>query len=285
LKREARLVGSAWVAAIAGAAALLLVLGACGVAPPDDSPDGTAPGNAGTAEVADVVDPACVLPPDAVTHTDQDGLVLKVWTFPLEEVHSRSVLPDDAGLLAWRTAIRTDGAVEKQPALSLPPARDDNEARIWANESFNNDLAYRGEAGSIEPVTCLDALLFAEQNARIPQLRSPTEFLASVLRRERPGGEEVAVVFGAGSEMFPPRSVHGIEIVDEHVADGWRFWYMLHNHTRQSSGALGVPVPSTSDVQFVRRLAQVRGLERVRVTNGFYTFDAAIDEIQGFRSP
>lgn len=57
----------------------------------------------------------------------------------------------------------------------------------------------------------------------------------------------------------------------------------LHNHTRHANGALGVPVPSTSDVRFVRSLAAARGLERVRVTNGFYSFDAAVDEISGFR--
>jgi len=265
--------------------ALLVLLGACGVAPADDPPELAGPDPTGAANVAAAVDPACALPPDAVTHIDEDGLVLRVWTFPLKDVHSRAVLPDDTGLLSWRDAIRTDGAIEKQPAFHLPPARDDNEAQIWANEHFNNELAYRGGVGSIEPITCLDALLFAKQNARVPQLESPTEFLASVLRRDTAEGEEVAVVFGAGSEMFPPRSVHGFEIVDEHVADGWRFWYMLHNHTRQSSGALGVPVPSTSDVQFVRSLAQTRGLERVRITNGFYTFDAAVEEIVDFRSP
>ena len=60
-------------------------------------------------------------------------------------------------------------------------------------------------------------------------------------------------------------------------------WYLIRNHTRQHSGALGVPMPSTSDVRSVRWLAETRGLERARVTNGFYTFDVAIDELREFR--
>ena len=81
-------------------AALLLLLGACGVAPADDWSAGDEPSIVDAADVSDAVDPTCVLPPEAVTHIDEDGLVLKVWTFPLEEVHSRPVLPDEAGLLA-----------------------------------------------------------------------------------------------------------------------------------------------------------------------------------------
>jgi hypothetical protein len=148
--------------------------------------------------------------------------------------------------------------------------------------------ATRGRMGS----TCMRrfrirwgrALLFAEQNARVPQLERPTEFLASVLRRGAEEGEEVVVIFGAGSEMFPPRTVYGFDVADEYLARGWRYWYVLHNHTRQGNGALGVPVPSASDVQLARNLAAERGLERVRVTNGFYTFEAAVDEMAVFRS-
>lgn len=83
--------------------------------------------------------------------------------------------------------------------------------------------------------------------------------------------------------MFPPSWVHGFDIVDDHLARSWRYWYLLHNDTRQGNEALGGPVPSTSDVRLVRWLAETRGLERVRVTNGFYTFDAGIDELGDFR--
>ena len=138
--------------------------------------------------------------------------------------------------------------------------------------------------GAIGPITCLDALLFARENARLPQLERPTEFLASVLRKGSDEHGEILVVFGAGAELFPPKTVYGFDIVDDYLAQGWSYWYVLHNHTRQSNGALGIPVPSTSDVQFVRGLAAKRGLKRVRVTNGFYSFDAGIDEMRALRA-
>lgn len=261
---------------------LLGILASCGIAPSNESRD-IETSDPATLGLSDIVESDCVLPPDPVTVIENEGHVLKVWTFPLEEVHSRPVLPNEPGLLAYRASIRFEGADERYPVLHVPPVRNEAEAEIWRDESFNNDLAYRGDVGSIEPITCLDALIFAEQNARVPQLERPTEFLASVLRRRTPEREEVVVIFGAGNEMFPPSTVFGLEIVDEYVARGWGYWYWLHNHTRQADGALGVPVPSTSDVRFARSLADARGLERVRVTNGFYSFDAAIEEIAGFR--
>jgi hypothetical protein len=253
--------------------ALLLALGSCDAPPPEE---------ARTAETS--VSRECAFPTDPVTILDDQGLVLRSWSFPLGEVHLGGALPEDPDFLAYRSTIRGEGAESRYPVLDLPSARDEAEAEIWRDEAFNNDLAYRGQAGSIEPITCLDALLFAEQNRRVPQLERPTEFLASVLRRDSGEGVEVIVVFGAGDQLFPPRSVDGLEVVAGYLAEGWRYWYFLHNHTRQGNGALGVPVPSTSDVRFARNLASELGLERVRVTNGFYTFDAGIEELGGFRA-
>lgn len=250
-------------------AGLLLSVVACGFSSSNES--------------RDLDGPECVLPSDPTTLVDDGELVLKVWTFPLAEVYARPVLPDEPGLLAYRATIEAEGAHERYPDLFVPPTNE-SDADVWRDENFNNNLAYREGVGSIEPITCLDALLFAEQNARVPQLERPTEFLASVLRRRSMGRDELVVVFGAGTELFPPSSVHGFEIVDEYVASGWRYWYVLHNHTRQANGALGVPVPSTSDVGFARRLAERSGLERVRVTNGLYSFDATVAEIASFRA-
>lgn len=262
---------------------LLLIVASCGFASSNESRNAGTYQNAG-AGLSATVEADCVLPSNPTTIFEDRGLVLKVWTFPLEEVHMRPVLPDESGLLAYRATIHAEGAEERSPALHVPPALKDGEADVWRDENFNNHLAYHEGVGSIEPMTCLDALLFAEQNARVPQLERPTEFLASVLRRRVTERDEVVVVFGAGAELFPPASVHGFEIVDEYVAAGWQYWYVLHNHTRQANGALGVPVPSTSDVKFARSLAAQRGLERVRVTNGFYSFDATVAEISKFRA-
>ena len=234
--------------------------------------------------VPDAVDPDCTLPDAAETVLEGQGLVLRIWRFPWDDdPYAGPAIPDDAAFHAYRAAIRAAEAAERHPVLQVPDGLDAAEARVWRDEVFNYELVYSGVAGAIEPITCLDALIFARQNARIPQIERSTEFIASILRRRSEGREEVAVVFGAGEETFPPRSVYGFDIVDDHLDEGWRYWYLLHNHTRQRNGALGVPGPSTSDVRLVRWLAETRGLERTRVTNGFYTFDAEIDELREFR--
>lgn len=165
-----------------GIAALILILMSCGFAPSNGSWVGERTQNTRT-EPVDTGESDCVLPSDATMIFEDQGLVLKVWTFPLDEVHLRPVLPNDSGFLAYRATIHAEGADEMYPMLHLPPSRNEAEADIWRDENFNNHLAYEEGIGSIEPITCLDALLFAEQNARVPQLDRPTEFLASVLRK------------------------------------------------------------------------------------------------------
>ena len=234
-------------------------------------------------DAPDLVDPDCTFPDAAETVLEDQGLVLRIWRFPWADLYAGPALPDDAGYHAYRAAIRAAGVEERYPVVVVPDGLDAAEAVVWRDEAFNNEMVYSGEAGTVERITCLDALIFAQQNARVPQIERGTEFIASVLRRRSEGREEVAVVFGAGEERFPPNSIYGFDIVDEYMDEGWSYWYLIHNHTRQRNGALGVPMPSTSDVRLVRWLAQTRGLERARVTNGFYTFDAPIDELREFR--
>lgn len=213
--------------------------------------------------------------------------MLLVWELPDDPRYQQFILPSDSAFLAYREAIRADGGDLKRPIADQPTPASPAEAEIWRNERFNNELAQGGEVGSIQPVTCLDALFFAYQNARVAQLEHPTEFLVSVLRREIAGETRLAAVFGAGGEMFPPKSVYGFDVVDEYLADGWHYWYALHNHTLQRNGerlALGNPTLSTSDVQLTRGLVADRRLESARVTNGFYTFSVGADEIGRFRS-
>ena len=267
---RARLLVLTWIVGLSGSA---------GSVDAQDAPGSSAIGP----DAPDLVDPDCTFSDAPETALEDQGLVLRIWKLRWDDLYARPTLPADAALHAYRAAVRATGADEPYPALDVPDGVDAAEAGVWRDEAFNNELAYSGGAGTIERITCLDALIFSHQNARVPQLERPTEFIASVLRRRSGGRDEAAVVFGAGEEMFPPSSVHGLDIVDGHLDRGWRYWYLLHNHTRQGDGALGVPVPSTSDVRMVRWLAETRGLERVRVTNGFYTFDAGIDELRDFR--
>lgn len=203
--------------------------------------------------------------------------VLQVWQIVDEQVLHRPVLPEHDAFLAYRAAIRADGAALRRPIADEPQPDNDEQARMWRDERFNNDLAQRGEVGDIAPITCLDGLFFAHQHARFSQLTQPTEFLLSVMRKDIDGRPHLLAIFGASDQMFPDKRFYGFDVVDEYLAQGWSFWYMLHNHTVQKRGArlaLGSPVLSTADVHLVRNLASGRGLQSARVTNGFYTFTA-----------
>ncbi|MEM9055829.1 MAG: hypothetical protein AAGD86_00040 [Pseudomonadota bacterium] len=229
----------------------------------------------------------CRWPTAPSVRLERDGLVLKVWTFAERAVFASAALPADAAYAAYRARLDAAGAIVRQPALVVPPLSEQSQPDVWRDETLNNAAVYRGDVGTLQPITCLDALLFAEQNARFPQLETPTEFLASVLRRTTAEVTELTVVFGAGAELFPPKAVYGLDVVQEYRAQGWQFWYMIHNHTLQRDGdavVLGVPAPSSSDVRFARSLADSHGLQRVRVTNGFYTFDAAVSDLASLRA-
>lgn len=228
----------------------------------------------------------CRLPTERTVIRAEDGAVLETWELALADV-TTDALPGEPGFLEYRTAIERDGANLRRPVADPPVIDSEELAVIWEDEFFNTDLVFDGGVGSIDPITCLDALLFARQAERVSQLRQPTEFSAAVLRRETPEGTRLLVVFGAGLEMFVPRGFYGFDVVEDRRAEGWAWGYAIHNHTTQRNGerlALGVPVPSTSDVGLLRSLSADLGLDSVRVTNGFYTFRAAVHDLREFRA-
>jgi len=226
------------------------------------------------------------MPAQTTTVLERDGAILETWALRWEDVATDS-LPKDAAFLAYRAAIERDRAKVRRPVADPPVARTDAEAEMWRNEQFNNDLVFDGAVGSINPISCLDALLVSRQASRVSEIDHPTEFLASVLRRETRTGPDLLVVFGAGSEMYPPKDVYGFEVIRHFRAEGWSYWYAIHNHTIQKNGvllALGVPAPSASDVQLYRSLGKEMGLDSLKITNGFYTFSASVSELGAFRA-
>jgi hypothetical protein len=125
-------------------------------------------------------------------------------------------------------------------------------------------------SGEVRRIRCLEAALFALQDARYSELTRPTEFIAHILRRN----DRLKVYFGASDQMFPPKNFYGLEEVAAEVKAGWQYWVVLHNHTvRTLDGrpALGMPAPSTSDVQLFKGLIENLGLREVWITNGMYT--------------
>src|SRR5690606_33678878 len=190
-------------ARMCGALLLALAFGRAGEPPANHLARAAEAGSPAESPVAEPVDARCALPdrPTAVHRTGAD--VLLVWELPAGRPYDQPVLPGDSAFLAYRAAVRADGADLERPVADRPEPATPEEAAIWRDEDFNADLAHGGSAGTIAPITCLDALLFAHQNRRVSQLERPTEFIASVLVREAAETPAVAVVFGAGEEMFP----------------------------------------------------------------------------------
>ena len=228
----------------------------------------------------------CDLPSQRTTIRAHGGAVLETWTLRLEDVLV-DALPGEPAFVEYRAAIERDSADLRRPVQDPPDIGSEAAAAVWRDEFFNNDLVFEEGVGAVEPISCLDALLFARQAGRVSQLDRPTEFSASVLRRADLTHTDLMVVFGAGSEMFVPRDFYGFDVVGDLMDEGWSLWYTIHNHTVKRNGdrlALGVPVPSTNDVQLLRSLSESLGLDSVRVTNGFYTFRASVDKLDRMRS-
>ena len=65
------------------------------------------------------------------------------------------------------------------------------------------------------------------------------------------------------------------------------YWVVLHNHTLQTfkgKPALGVPAPSTTDVQLFGALVERLHLREAWVTNGLYTGVIPSENLSQFRA-
>lgn len=253
----------------------LLAIAACSVGAPAGTP-------ATERASLDPVDPSCAWPSAPVVVARHGDAVLEQWELPSPDLVDRAVIPDDAGYLAFRAAIRDAGADRRSPFADRPPTTTEEERELWRREDRNAELVQRGQVGRLRQIHCLEALAFAHQHARYSELTHPTEFIVSVLRRRDRADRRVRVMFSAGSEMFPPRQLYGWDRIERAIGDGWELWFVLHNHTVQTyrgRPALGQPTLSTSDVHLMRNLAPDLGLRQARVTNGMYTVDIDAREL------
>jgi hypothetical protein len=207
--------------------------------------------------------------PEATILLREGNSVLHVWELPMSTTWFGENLPDTPGYTAYRAAVRAAGADQARPVSDPPQPKDDADRELWRREDRNVALMFEG-GGEVRRVQCLEAALFAFQDARYSQLTQPTEFAAHILRRD----DRIKVYLGASDQLFPPKRFYGLEEVAADVAAGWQYWVVLHNHPLAALAgrpALGVPAPSTSDVELFRGLAARLRLREVWVTNGMYT--------------
>src|SRR5688572_12665284 len=157
----------------------------------------------------------CELPQPRVLRAEANAIV-QVWELPADPIWTSDELPEAPGYAAYRTRIRAVGGDQPQPVADPPTIRDDNERELWRKEDLNTDRMYNG-VGEVRPVRCIDAALFALQDARYSQLTHPTEFVAHILRSDG----RLKIYFGASDEPTPPKSVYGLDEVAAAVAEGW----------------------------------------------------------------
>lgn len=171
-----------------------------------------------------------------------------------------AALPTDDAYRAFRARVRADGAELRRPIADRAPAADDAARELWRREDHNAEQVLTGEAGQLRPIRCLEALAFHPER----------ESIVLVLRRDA----RTRIYVGASDQMFPPKSVYGLDQARADVAAGWQVEVVLHNHTVQRRGdriALGVPTLSTGDVSLLRNLVGDPGLGEAWVSNGVYT--------------
>lgn len=180
-------------------------------------------------------------------------------------------LPEDPAYRAFRDTVRADGAELRHPIADRRPPTDDAEREIWRREDHNAALVLSGQAATLRPVQCLEALIFDPER----------ETIVLALRR----GTRTRIYVGTSDQMFPPKTVYGTTQAAADVTDGWRFDVVLHNHTVQRRGdriALGMPTLSTADVSLFRNLVDDLGLRSAWVTNGVYTAEVPAADFPRF---
>ena len=246
-------------------------------------------------DVAAVMDPAgtpvnprCALGVEPRELRRDGNAVLLVWELAWQDVFAEPVLPPSEALAAYRQGIVEAGAALREPVAD-PPVMDTDELReIWRREFHNRDMAYSGDFGTLRPMQCLEALFFAYQTNRFPELTQPTEFIVAILRREVNGQTRLRAYFAASDTLFPPKAFYPFDEAARDAAEGWEFWLVLHNHTVQrhdGKPALGVPAPSTNDVALFRSLAAGSGLQIIQVTNGFFTVEIPAGHLDAYEGP
>ena len=138
------------------------VLGVFLACAPGELPQQDAAQSAGTETTAD---PKCRMPTQRTTVRAENGAILETWELALEDILTDE-LPDEPAFVEYRTAIERDGADLRRPVADPPVSETEEMAAISRDESFNNDLIFKEGVGSVDPISCLDALALFPNSSR-----------------------------------------------------------------------------------------------------------------------
>lgn len=204
--------------------------------------------------------------------------------------------PDEV-ISRFRQTLRARVDVDVEPRLLLERQR----AILAKMPEATGDVAnltvlLEGRAGNINPIGCLEAMLWKWQAARYPMLEHPTEFGAFVLR----GHGRVRVYLSSADLVGQKIRRPVTELVQGDVIGGFRLMAHIHNHpfllnrevgdrmwTVEASkeDVAGALAPSTTDVEFYRNVVGNLSLEEAWVTNGLHTARFHAGELDSLMAP
>lgn len=233
--------------------------------------------SAGRSPTSDV--PPCRWPVAPVVLQQEGDTLVQSWTFKAGQLPDRVDPASLPALSAFLDTVRSrvgplDARALIQRQVAYYASHSDSDSQ---GEAANGRTVLGGSAGTLRPISCVEALLVDYQAARFPMASHPTEFHAVVMERQDAGRETMRVYFAASSAPWPPKAGLLFERAAADRREGWQAVAHLHNHPFELSSrgdVDGANAPSMTDVQFWRYLRDSLGIESARVTNGFATFQA-----------
>lgn len=146
----------------------------------------------------------------------------------------------------------------------------DREVLLRQTDAPNNMLV-AGNPTWVEPIRCIEALLFTRQNERISILERSTEFAAFVLRSA--DGSRLKIYNYTRNEDGIGNVSVLTDPIARDVSEGWLLVASLHNHNFHPDelGSNGIVSPSGTDTTLYKNLAAAFGLREAWITNGVDT--------------
>jgi len=147
----------------------------------------------------------------------------------------------------------------------------ESEMLLRQADTPNNVLVLANLARWVGPIRCIEALLFAAQDERIPILDASTEFVAFILRS--PDRRTLKIYNYTRNLDGIGNVARMLGLIEADVATGWILEAVLHNHNfHPDDPALnGAVAPSEPDATLMRNLAERFVLREAWITNGVET--------------
>lgn len=224
----------------------------------------------------------CKWPDQSRVITSKKNELHQVWEIENKPILYSHLLPNNSSLYSFRSGVR-------QRIKVLDPFKRFEASKPTSppgGEAYNPYLAMSKQAGILQPITCLEALLLGEQTARKPMLTEPTEFGAFILKRKVNNKTTLKIYYSTNDQPGLRLNRKVTEMITQDKSRGWLLFAHIHNHNFffDKKDAFASPSPSKTDVQMARRFRDSLQLQQLWVTNGFHTIHIDSSEFNKFKA-